>query len=65
LTDIPGTEHLSEDEHSRLLRDLERRIETLSGAGESEFGAFTPVDWIACIAAFVVLPYLLYWWFWP
>lgn len=65
MSDIPGTEHLSEVEQARLLRDLERRIEALAGAGESEFGAFTPVDWFVCVAAFVVLPYLLYWWFWP
>ena len=65
MSDIPGTEHLTEGEHSQLLRDLERRIDLLGGADEAEFGSFTAWDWILCVAGFVVLPYLLYWWFWP
>lgn len=64
MTETPGTK-LSESEHAHLLRDLERRIEALHRADESRFGPFTRWDWILCVGGFVVLPYLLYYWFWP
>lgn len=65
MSDIPGTEHLSEGEHAQLLRNLERRIEALHRAPESEFGEFHTGDWVLCVGGFVIVPYLLYLWFWP
>ena len=44
---------------------LERRIRLLVHADESEFGVFTLVDWIACVAGAVILPYLFVILFWP
>lgn len=53
--------------HSRraLVADLERRINDLTRADESEFGHFTSTDWVLCVVGFVVLPYLLFLIFWP
>jgi len=48
-----------------MVDDLERRIVELTGADESDFGRFTTLDWILCVSGFVVLPYLLFLWFWP
>ena len=47
------------------MRDLEQRIAALSRADESEFGAFTTLDWIICVGGFVVFPYVLFLWFRP
>ncbi len=52
-------------EHARLVRELQRRVDALQRADEKEFGLFTTRDWLVCIGAFVILPYLLYFWFWP
>lgn len=58
---------MSDDDaaHARLVAELERRMDLLQSAPESEFGAFTLLDWAFCIGVFVVIPYLLYFWFWP
>jgi hypothetical protein len=48
-----------------VIEDLERRIIELTGADESDFGHFTTLDWILCVSGFVVLPYLVFLWFWP
>ncbi|HEU4401845.1 MAG TPA: hypothetical protein VFT43_07045 [Candidatus Polarisedimenticolia bacterium] len=48
--------------HAVIVRELERRLHLLDGADETIFGRFTALDWVVCVAAFVVLPVLLFWW---
>lgn len=64
MNDQSHTE-LTDTEHARLLQDLQHRIDTLHRADESRFGEFTSGDWILCVGGFLVIPYLLYLWFWP
>ena len=45
-----------------IVRELERRLAALSAAEDSDFGRFTSLDWAICVAGFVVLPLLLFWW---
>lgn len=65
MNDAPVQPLADADAHARLVAELERRMDLLQGAPESEFGAFTATDWLLCIGGFVVIPYLLYFWFWP
>ena len=39
-----------------LVADLEQRIDTLENADDSEFGAFSRIDYIVLIIASVTLP---------
>jgi hypothetical protein len=45
-----------------VVRELERRLDALQAAEDSTFGRFTPLDWAICVAGFVALPLLLFWW---
>ena len=64
MTDTPGGAQ-ADAEHARLVQELQRRIDTLQQASESDFGEFTGTDWLLCVGGFVILPYLLFIWFWP
>ena len=64
MTETPGNPQ-TDAEHARLVQELQRRIDALHHNRESEFGEFTRGDWILCLGGFLVLPYLLYLWFWP
>ncbi len=48
-----------------VVRDLEQRIAELSRAEDAEFGRFTLVDWVLCLGAFVLFPYIAFLCFWP
>jgi hypothetical protein len=50
------------DPQESVVRELERRLAALEAAEESAFGAFTALDWGVCVAGFVVLPLLLFFW---
>ena len=64
MTDTSGGAQ-ADAEHARLVQELQRRIDTLQQANESDFGEFTGTDWLLCAGGFVILPYLLFIWFWP
>ena len=64
MTNTPGSEP-AERKHAQLVRDLERRIDVLNRASDSDVGEFTQVDWFLCVAGFMLAPYLLYLWFRP
>lgn len=51
--------------HHSVLAELEHRIHELEHIAEEEFGGFTWFDWLLCIGGAVLLPYLIYVWFWP
>jgi hypothetical protein len=42
--------------------ELQRRIELLEAGEHEEFGAFTRVDWIACIVGSIVIPIAVLLW---
>jgi hypothetical protein len=48
-----------------IIDDLERRIHELEQTAEERFGSFTGLDWFLCIAGSLLLPYLVYLWYWP
>ena len=50
-------------ERTRLVDDLERRIEELEGLDESAFGGFSALDWVICLLGAVVIPVLALVWF--
>lgn len=54
-----------ESQRPTVLADLEQRIHELEFAEEERFGRFTRFDWVLCVAGSLLLPYLLYLWFWP
>jgi hypothetical protein len=49
----------------KMLADLEHRIHELEHTAEERFGEFNRVDWTLSIGGALVIPYLLYLWFWP
>ena len=51
--------------HHSVLAELEHRIHELEHIAEEEFGSFTWFDWLLCIGGALLLPYLIYVWFWP
>jgi hypothetical protein len=51
------------DERTRLVDDLERRIDELEGLDESAFGGFSALDWLICLLGAVVIPCLALVWF--
>jgi hypothetical protein len=50
---------------SSIVDDLERRIDELEQMAEDQFGRFTTLDWFLCVAGSLLLPYLVYLWYWP
>lgn len=48
-----------------IVEDLEQRIDELEHLPEERFGTFTTLDWLLSLAGALLLPYLLYLWFWP
>ncbi len=50
----PATAHPGQNDE--LIRDLERRIETLQNMDDSELGTFGKLDWIILILASIVIP---------
>ena len=42
--------------------ELQRRIELLEAGEHEEFGAFTRMDWIACILGSIVIPVAIVLW---
>ena len=48
-----------------IIGDLEQRIHVLEHMAEEDFGTFTRLDWFLCIAGSLLVPYLLYLWYWP
>ena len=44
------------------VNELHRRIELLEAGEHEEFGAFTRVDWIACIVGSIVIPIAVLLW---
>lgn len=48
-----------------IVDDLERRINELEQLPEDRFGRFTKLDWFFCVAGSLLLPYVLYLWYWP
>ena len=47
------------------MADIENRIHELEHTAEEQFGEFTRLDWAICIIGSLLLPYLVYVWFWP
>ena len=47
------------------MADIDERIHELEHTAEEQFGEFTRIDWLLSIAGSLLLPYLLYLWFWP
>jgi len=56
-------DHPSETESARreriLHEELERRLGFFESSDDSDFGAFTAVDWLICTLLFFVLPLLI------
>lgn len=50
---------------SPIVDDLERRIIELEQMAEDRFGRFTTLDWLICAAGSLLLPYVVYLWYWP
>ena len=64
MSDLPRTDlHASAEQadRERLVEDLERRIEELEALDNSDVGSFTALDWLICIAGFVVIPAIALW----
>lgn len=56
-------DHPRESEFARrekiLHEELERRLDFFESCDDSEFGAFTTVDWLICTLLFFLLPLLI------
>ena len=50
------------DVDSRLVDELERRLEELESLDDAAFGRFTKWDWLFVLLTSLVLPYLVFWW---
>ena len=50
---------------SSIVDDLERRIDELEHLPEERFGTFTAMDWMLGVTGALLLPYVLYLWYWP
>lgn len=48
-----------------IVEDLEQRIDELEHLPEERFGTFTTLDWFLGAAGALLLPYILYLWYWP
>ncbi len=46
-----------------VVKELERRIETLEALDDSALGRFTTVDWVIVVVGSVVIPAVVLWWF--
>lgn len=68
MRDDPDQPRMRDDRDRRpaaagtIVRELERRLAVLHDAEDASFGRFTSLDWAICVAGFVVLPLLLFWW---
>ena len=53
------------DARAAIVADLEQRIADLEQMGEERFGSFTALDWFFCVAGALLVPYAIYFWYWP
>jgi hypothetical protein len=60
-----ATDPESEQHRQLVVADLESRIRTLETADESQFGAFTRVDWLLTALISLLLPFLAWLWLRP
>ena len=66
-SDSETASHAADASTARLpiIDDLERRIHELEQMAEEHFGSFTTLDWVFCVACSLLVPGVIYLWFWP